>query len=225
MKGRLIVIEGLDGSGKHTQAMRLRDILAARGMKVEMLSYPDYESESSGPVKMYLAGKFGSHPDDVDCYAASVLYAVDRFASYRAKWKKDYEEGTWFICDRYTTSNEVFQTSKLPKEKWDGYIRWVEDFEYRLMGIPRPDTVFFLNMSEECSGKLMEKRYSGDESRKDIHEKDVGYQKRSREAALYCAQHLGWIDIKCDDENGDILPVETISERMIAAVDATAANL
>ena len=135
MNGKLIVIEGLDGSGKATQSGLLFEELRKQGRRVRKLSFPDYGSLSSGPVRMDLNGEFGDHPDDVDSYAASVLYAVDRFANYRSEWKKEYENGTVFVCDRYTTSNEVFQTGKLPESQWDSYLSWLEDFEYRLTRI------------------------------------------------------------------------------------------
>ena len=126
MSGKLIVIEGLDGSGKATQSRLLYEELQKRGLQVGKLSFPDYDSPSSGPVRMYLNGEFGDDPDDVDCYSTSVLFAVDRFCSYRSSWKKQYDEGTVFVCDRYTTSNEVFQISKLPSDEWDRYIKWLE---------------------------------------------------------------------------------------------------
>ena len=214
----MIVIEGLDGSGKATQTRLLCDELERRGLNVGKLSFPDYDSLSSGPVRMYLNGEFGDSPDDVDCYSTSVLFAVDRFCSYRASWKKEYEEGKIFICDRYTTSNEVFQISKLPETEWDSYIKWLESFEYGLLGIPKPDCVLFLNMSEECSARLISKRYGGDESKKDIHERDEEFQKRSREAALYCADALGWTDIICD-RDGHLLSVEEIHEMIMKALE------
>lgn len=217
MNGKLIVIEGLDGSGKATQTQLLTQALKAQGKEVRSLSFPDYDSPSSGPVKMYLQGAFGDHPDDVDCYATSVLYAVDRFCSYRSDWKKDYENGTVFVLDRYVTSNAVFQTSKLQPDQWDRYLDWLQDFEYRLMGIPAPDLVLFLNMSEECSASLLNKRYHGDEECKDIHEKDEAYQRRSREAALYCAHRLGWVPIDCDSD-GILLSIEEIHQKVMRAV-------
>lgn len=218
MKGKLIVIEGLDGSGKATQSQLLYDELISQGKKVVKLSFPVYESPSSGPVRMYLNGEFGTDPDDVDCYATSVLFAVDRFCSYRSSWKREYEEGTVFVCDRYTTSNEVFQISKLPRNKWDNYIQWLEGFEYKMLGIPSPDCVLFLNMSEECSAQLLKKRYNGDESKKDIHERDEEFQKRSREAALYCADKLGWKQIYCDD-NGELQTIGQIHCKIMEAVE------
>ncbi len=197
--GRLIVIEGLDGSGKGTQAKLLAEILEKQGKKVKKISFPVYDSDSSALVKMYLAGRFGSKPGDVNAYAASSFYAVDRFASFKADWGKLYNDGYIIVADRYTTSNGVHQCSKLPQEEWNTYMDWLYDFEYNKMGIPRPDKVIYLDMSPEVSQKLLSGRYSGDESKKDIHEKDTDYLAASRRAARFCADHDGWTTIKCDD--------------------------
>lgn len=197
MSGKLIVIEGLDGSGKATQAGLLCQELSDRGYAVRKVSFPDYESNSSALVKMYLAGEFGTDPSDVNAYAASSFYAVDRCASFKKDWGKFYAEGGIIVADRYTTSNAVHQCSKLPKEQWDGYLNWLFSFEYDLMGIPEPDKVIFLRADVDVSQKLMSGRYHGDESKKDIHEKDVGYLRRSQEAAKYCAEKLGWTVVHC----------------------------
>ena len=141
-KGRLFVLEGLDGSGKATQAKLLADHLAGSGRRVMEVTFPDYESDSSALVKMYLSGQFGSRPDDVNPYAASSFYAVDRYASYKTKWGSFYEAGGIVIADRYTTSNAVHQCSKLPPDQWDGFLRWAFEYEYQLLGLPAPDAVF-----------------------------------------------------------------------------------
>ena len=141
-KGRLLVIEGLDGSGKATQAKLLAAHLAESGRRVMEITFPDYESDSSALVKMYLSGRFGDKPDDVNPYAASSFYAVDRYASYKTKWGSFYEAGGIVIADRYTTSNAVHQCSKLPPEQWNDFLRWAVYYEYRLLGLPAPDAVF-----------------------------------------------------------------------------------
>ena len=141
-KGRLLVLEGLDGSGKATQAKLLAAHLAGSGRRVMEVTFPDYESDSSALVKMYLSGQFGSRPDDVNPYAASSFYAVDRYASYKTKWGSFYEAGGIVIADRYTTSNAVHQCSKLPPDQWDGFLRWAFEYEYQLLGLPAPDAVF-----------------------------------------------------------------------------------
>ena len=199
MSGKLIVIEGLDGSGKATQSDLLYEALLAQGNQVRKITFPDYNSDSSALVKMYLAGNFGNNPDDVNAYAASSFYAVDRFASYKADWGNFYEEGGIIIADRYTTSNAIHQCSKLPREKWDEFLEWLFDFEYKLMGIPAPDVVIYLQVDPVVSQKLMTGRYHGDESKKDIHESNLEYLARSRQAAEYCAKELGWVCIQCTE--------------------------
>ena len=214
--GKLIVIEGLDGSGKGTQAQLLFDRLVKEGRKVKKINFPVYSSDSSALVRMYLAGQFGSRPGDVNAYAASSFYAVDRFASFKADWGKDYSDDYIIIADRYTTSNGVHQCSKLPEDEWNSFMDWLYDFEYKKMGIPSPDTVIYLDMSPRVSQKLLTSRYSGDESKKDIHEKDKEYLDRSRQAARFCAEHDGWKTVKCD--NGETpYSVEEIS---VAVYDA-----
>jgi len=215
--GKLIVIEGLDGSGKGTQAQILYDTLEKQGRKVKKLSFPVYSSDSSALVRMYLAGQFGSKPGDVNAYAASSFYAVDRFASYKSDWEKLYKDDYIIIADRYTTSNGVHQCSKLPDEEWESFMDWLYDFEYSKMGIPSPDMVIYLNMSPEVSQKLLSGRYRGDEDKKDIHEKDMEYLARSRKAAAFCARHDKWVTIKCD--NG-IQPftIEEISQQIFDTV-------
>lgn len=193
----LMVIEGLDGSGKATQAKLLCEYLSAQKIPVRKVSFPDYASDSSALVKMYLSGTFGDKPGDVNAYAASSFYAVDRYASFKKDWGKFYGEGGVIVADRYTTSNAIHQCSKLDREQWDEYLEWLFHFEYELLGIPAPDVVIYLKVDPEVSQKLMTGRYHGDESRKDIHEKDLLYLRRSREAAEYCCGKLGWKSVEC----------------------------
>ncbi len=215
MNGKLIVIEGLDGSGKATQSKLLLESLISKGIECEALSFPCYDEEYSALVRMYLGGRFGDKPGDVNCYAASVFYAVDRYASYKTSWREGYENGTVYVADRYTTSNAVYQTSKLPESEWDGFLDWLSDFEYNKLGIPKPDGVIYLDVAPEVSEALMSKRYAGDETKKDIHEKDIEYQHRSRKAAKYCAEKLGWHVIECGKDKV-MRSVEDIFRELVA---------
>ncbi len=217
MKGKLIVIEGLDGSGKSTQEELLRQRLSEIGVKVNFIKLPNYDDPACEPVKMYLAGRFGSKPEDVNAYAASAFFAVDRYVSYNCYWKKDYQNGEVFLADRYTTSNAYHQLTKTDKNDWDSYLEWLEDFEYNKMGIPKPDAVIYLDMPIEVSQKLMTSRYKGDESKKDIHEKNIEYLNNCRVAADYACRKLGWKRINCS-ENGEPLPIEKISDSVLKAV-------
>lgn len=215
--GKLIVIEGLDGSGKGTQAAELVKNLEARGMPVRKVSFPDYASDSSALVKMYLSGQFGKDPQDVNAYAASTFFAVDRFASFKRDWGSFYQGGGIVVADRYTTSNAVHQCSKLPQEQWDAFLAWLFDFEYHLLGIPSPDLVVYLSVDPAVSQRLMTGRYQGDESKKDIHEGNLAYLRRSRLAAEYCSRRLGWQEIECC-RNGQMRSVEAIQSDILALV-------
>lgn len=197
--GKLIVIEGLDGSGKSTQIERLTNRLTESGLKIKKIKLPDYDSECCAPVKKYLNGDFGKNPEDVNAYAASSFYAVDRFANYKTKWKKDYDSGTVILADRYTTSNAYHQATKLPADKWDSYFDWLQDFEYEKIGIPKPDVVIYLDMPIEISQRMMSERYKGDESQKDIHEANIDYLLKCRVAAKRAAEVMGWVVIDCAD--------------------------
>lgn len=214
---RLIVLDGLDGSGKSTQLDRLNGYFAEKGIHYKQISFPDYEQPSSALVTMYLNGEFGGSADAVNAYAASSFYAVDRYASYQKFWRDAYEEGTLILAARYTTSNAIHQMGKLPKEEWDGYLAWLCEYEYEKLGLPRPDTVLFLDMPLDISQKLLSGRYGGDEQKKDIHERDLTYLKHCRESALYAAQKLGWQVITCG-ENGEPLSPDVITARLIEAI-------
>ena len=193
---KLIVIEGLDGSGKATQAQLLYSNLVLKHKRVRKVSFPDYDSPSSALVKMYLNGEFGEQPDDVNAYAASSFYAVDRYASFKKNWKEDWEKGI-IIADRYTTSNAIHQCSKLPRQEWNRYLDWLFEYEYRLLGIPCPSLILYLKVDPSVSQQLLSVRYDGDEKKKDVHEKNYAYMLKCREAADYCADQLGWTVIEC----------------------------
>lgn len=214
--GKLIVIEGLDGCGKSTQLSLLPEQLAKHGIDSRSVSFPDYESKSSELVKMYLSGELGAKPGDVNAYAASVFYAADRFVSYKTGWGDFYRNGGVVIAGRYTTANAVHQCSKLPPEKWNGFLDWLYDFEYCKIGIPKPDLVIFLDMPVEVSQRLLAHRYNGDVSKKDIHENDIEYLAACRRAALYTAEYSGWLTVSCA-KNGVPLSIEEISNAITQA--------
>lgn len=197
--GKLIVIDGLDGSGKTTQFELIQSKLAEQGREVRAISFPEYDKPSSALVKMYLNGIFSDNADDVNAYAASSFYAVDRYASYKLYWEDDYKSEKIVLAGRYVSSNAIHQMVKLPEEKWDEYLDWLLDYEYERMAIPRADKVIFLDMPVEISQKLLSQRYSGDETKKDIHEANVNYLIRCRASALYAAKRLGWAVIPCSD--------------------------
>ena len=197
MPGRLIVLEGLDGSGKATQAERLTAALKERGYPVRKLSFPDYASDSSALVRMYLRGDFGTDPDAVSPWAASLFFTVDRCAGMLRDWGSFYDDGGILIADRYTTSNAVHQCCKLPEQEWDEYLDWLFSLEYRRIRLPEPDLVLYLHLPADEAERLVGSRYHGDETKKDIHERDDAYLRSARRAAEYCAARCGWTTVDC----------------------------
>lgn len=212
--GKLIIIEGLDGCGKSTQTALLEKYFQNENINYKKIKLPDYESKSSALVKMYLGGEFGENADDVNAYAAGAFYAVDRFASYKLDWGKDYEAGTLILADRYATSNSIYQMEKIDEAKWDEYLDWSADFEYNKIGIPKPDLVIFLDMPVEVSQKLMTSRYNGDEGKKDVHEANVEFLNNCRKSALYTAKKQGWAVIPCSDGENP-LPIDEIHNTIL----------
>ncbi len=213
--GKLIVIEGLDGSGKSTQLELLPQNLKKAGIDSRSVSFPDYDSNSSALVKMYLGGEFGKKPGDVNAYAASLFYAVDRFASYKTNWGEYYNQNGVIVSGRYTTSNAVHQTSKMDEGEWKGFLDWLYDLEYNKVGIPKPDKVIFLDMPIEVSQKLLSGRYQGDEAKKDIHESDTTYLDKCRKAAMFTAKYSGWTIIPCA-KDGEPRNIEDIANDVLA---------
>lgn len=217
MNGKLIVIEGLDGSGKATQAQLLAETLTRESAAVRQLSFPCYEQEWSALARLYLNGEFGARPGDVNSYAASVFFAVDRYASFKKDWQADYAAGAVLVADRYTTSNAIYQAAKLPQADWDGYLDWLFDFEYRLLGIPAPDAVLYLDMPPALSRRLLDHRYHGAADKRDIHERDLAFQQAGRESALYCAKRQGWRVITCGQGEDARAPGDIAAEILKAA--------
>ena len=210
----LVVIEGVDGSGKQTQAQMLYDRLS-ENYTIRRLTFPNYESDTSALVKMYLGGEFGTKPESVNAYASSSFYAVDRIGGFLKDWSKDYNRGDFILCDRYTTSNAVHQAGKLQGEEKDKYLDWLFDYEYNLLGLPKPDLVVFLDVPPEVSRELMKNRSNKitGESEKDIHESDSDYLTKSYNNALYVAQKCGWQVIKCV-KDGKLRSIEDINEEI-----------
>lgn len=202
MSAKLIAIEGLDGSGKETQTGLLREALQKKGLKVASVSFPRYGSPSAALVEDYLHGGFGEHASNVNAYAASSFFAMDRFVSYLKEWRNAFEASDVFIADRYTTSNAIHQCSKLPKQQWKAFVDWLLQYEHELLGLPKADVVFYLRLDISSSQQLLAKRYDGDSIKRDVHERDLDYLERSRQAAEWCCDYLNWIPIECVRDGG-----------------------
>ena len=215
--GQLIIFEGLDGSGKGTQTKLTAQRLKEQGRDLRQITFPDYDSESSALVKMYLSGAFGDKPDDVNAYAASSFYAVDRFASYKTDWGEFYREGGLVLSDRYTTSNAVHQGAKLEPPAREAFFQWLYEMEYDRMELPRPDLVIYLDMPTEVTRQLMRKRERETSTTADIHEKDLAYLALCRQTGLEAASYYGWRVISCA-RDGAPRPIKEIHEEIFALV-------
>lgn len=218
--GKLIAIDGVDASGKETQTELLYQRLVKEGYKVRRVSFPAYDRDSSVLVKEYLSGKYGTKPEDVNAYAASLLFAVDRFSSYRTDWEEDYNNETIILADRYVTSNMIHQAGKLAdKNEKPEFINWLYDIEYEKLGIPKPDAVVFLDMPTDFAVQLMANRNNkiSGEAEKDIHENNKEYLEKSYMNAVEIAEMSGWNRVRCV-ENDTILSIEDIHEKVYNSV-------
>ena len=217
--GKLIVIEGTDGSGKSTQFRLLSEHLAQDNVTFKHIVFPRYSEESSALIRMYLGGQFGTKPTDVNAYAASSFYAVDRFASYKMDWGQWYEDGGVVLSDRYTTSNAVHQTSKEPKEKQPAFLHWLYDFEYDKLGLPRPDLTLYLDVPTDFTEKMMRRREQDTNTQADIHEQDLNYLSTCRRTGKAAAEYYGWTVIHCV-KDGAMRSIEDIHEEIYRHVAA-----
>ncbi len=200
---KLIVLEGLDGSGKGTQTKILCEALRAAGKKVRLIDFPMYERDSSYFVRLYLSGALGNNPADTNAYAASMFFAADRYISCRMDWGEDCRDpDAVVIANRYTTANAYHQLAKMDRAVWDTFLEWLWDFEYGKLGIPKPDQVFFLDVPQCLSDANVRKRSGETGQSLDIHEKDHTYLAACRIAALYAAEKCGWTVIPCASSDG-----------------------
>ena len=215
--GKLIVIEGTDGSGKSTQFRLMSEHLQKDQVAFKHLVFPRYSEESSALIRMYLGGQFGTRPTDVNAYAASSFYAVDRYASYKMDWGQWYEEGGLVVSDRYTTSNAVHQASKETGADRDRFLQWLYDFEYSKLGLPRPDLVIYLDVPTDYTEKLLRHREQDTNTKADIHEQDMQYLATCRESGRAAANFYGWKVIQCV-KDGAMRTMEDIHNEIYAAV-------
>ena len=204
--GKLIVLEGIDGSGKSAQYRRLTARFEREGLDYHSIVFPRYDQESSALIRMYLNGDFGSRPDDVNAYASSIFYPVDRYASYMTDWKAYYQSGGVVLSDRYTTSNAVHQGAKLPPEEQPRFFDWLYDLEYVKLGLPRPDLVIFLDVDLATSEARMHRRQLKTGKSGDIHERDTEYLQLCLDTGHRAAAHYGWrvVDFMKDGKEREV---------------------
>lgn len=217
--GKLIVLEGTDGSGKSTQFRLMAQRLTEENIKFHRLVFPRYENDSSALIRMYLGGQFGTKPSDVNAYAASAFYAVDRYASYKQDWEKWYADGGLILSDRYTTSNAVHQASKETGENRDAFLKWLYEFEYDKLGLPRPDLTIYLDVPTDFTEKLMRHREQDTGTKADIHEQDTEYLNTCRRTGRAAAEFYGWTVIDCV-KDGAMRSIEDIHNEIYGHVMA-----
>ena len=211
--GKLIVIEGTDGSGKSTQFQLLTQRLSREGREFRQIVFPQYSEPSSALIRMYLGGEFGSRPGDVNAYAASAFYAVDRYASFKKVWGEYYNGGGLVISDRYTTSNAVHQAGKEPEDSRQSFLKWLYEFEYDHLGLPRPDLTLYLDVPTDFTEKLLRAREQDTHTQADIHEQDTAYLATCRRMGAFAADYYGWTVISCV-RDGKMRPMDDIHEEI-----------
>lgn len=215
MPGKLIVIDGSDASGKHTQTEMLVMRLEAEGHDVKTLDFPQYDSFFGKMVAAYLNGEYGSLKE-VGPEIASLLYALDRF-SQRDRIARWLEDGNHVVLDRFTESNMGYQAAKIKdKETRERFLKWIEELEWRQLNIPKADLVMYLYVPPSISAQLIEgrdkKEYIKD-AEKDIHESDPHYQERVVASYLKLCDERGWTLIECTDQE-KLLTREEIAVRV-----------
>lgn len=215
--GKLIVFEGTDGSGKSTQFALLTKRLAAMQVDFRTIEFPQYSEPSSALIRMYLGGEFGTRPSDVNAYAASTFFAVDRYASYRKVWGEYYQNGGLVLSDRYTTSNAVHQASKMPENEREDFFRWLYELEYRHMELPKPDVVIYLDVPTELTGQNLRRREHDTNTVADIHEQNMEYLRLCRSTGRQAAEYYGWTIVNCA-RDGKMRPIEEIHNEIFALV-------
>lgn len=215
--GKLIVIEGTDGSGKSTQFRLLTQRMSQENIEFQNLVFPQYSEESSALIRMYLGGEFGRAPSDVNAYAASAFYAVDRYASFKKVWGDYYKKGGLILSDRYTTSNAVHQASKEPEDQQESFLKWLYEFEYDKLGLPSPDLTIYLDVPTDFTEKLMRSREAATNTHADIHEQDMQYLSTCRRMGKKAAAYYNWTVVECV-RDGKMRTIEDIHQEIYRLV-------
>ncbi|MCL2163659.1 MAG: deoxynucleoside kinase [Oscillospiraceae bacterium] len=212
----LIVFEGVDSSGKETHSRKVYERLISEGHIARKISFPNYESRAAGAINMYLNGEFGKNPEDVNPFAASTFYAIDRFASFKQYWEAAITSGEIVIADRYTTSNMIHQGAKIKDDAERAeYVEWLCDLEFTRFKLPKPDKVIFLDMPMEFRMELLK-----DRKEKDIHESDAEYMRTAHLCAQKMAKEQSWEQVSIV-KNGKLRTIEDVHNEVYSIVLAT----
>lgn len=224
---KLIVMEGIDGSGKETQSKLLKEHLSQEGFPWYETTFPQYNEESSYFVRQYLSGAYGNHAQDVSAKQASYCYAMDRFHTFRTNRELRQalsDDATTVIADRYTTSNILFQAAKLETaEEMYELIDWICNLEYGDLELPVPDLVIMPHVEIEKNIELLQRRDIAANASKnnmvtDIHEKDFSYLRKVSAASEIIAARMGFKVIDCMDNAGELRTKEDIHEEIYGEV-------
>ena len=212
----LIAIDGIDGSGKGTQTKLTYEFLTGKGLKVDLISFPQYSTFFGSMVGEYLNGGFGTL-EQVDPKLAALLFAMDR---------KDFFDhnslsGDIILCDRYVPSNIGHQAGRVPEEKREDFVRWIETLEFEINRIPRADLSILFDIGVENSAKQVAKKQKRDytDLSHDIHEQDRAYLSGVRDYFLSLGERDGYELINCEDEGGKVYPIPVIFERVKELID------
>lgn len=218
-KGKFIVIEGTDGSGKATQTALLLKALKKKGVKVSTTDFPQYGNPSSYFVEKYLRGEYGT-ADEVGAKKGSIFYALDRFDK-SFEMKKWLKEGRFIVSNRYVSANMGHQTAKIVgNKKRDQFLEWLAELEYEIFQIPKPDKTILLYVPPEVGQKLVDqksKREYTKGKKRDIHEADLDHLKKAAEAYKYVAKKFKWTTIDCAPK-GELLSIEEVHKNILEVV-------
>ncbi|HRU05938.1 MAG TPA: thymidylate kinase [Candidatus Brocadiia bacterium] len=219
MKGKLIVIDGPDGSGKRTQAEILVKRLMSEGRKAELVSFPQYEGSFFGELAgRYLRGEFGP-AEGVSPFPASLAFTMDRWEA-RPRIQAWLDAGVVVVADRYVSSNAGHQAIKVADAgEREAFVRWVERMEYEVLGLPRPDLCVFLHVPWAVAKGLVARKQERNYlkgAREDVHEADDSHLARAEQAYLLMARGAGWRTVECC-EGGRLRSVEEIAGEVWAA--------
>lgn len=217
--GRIIVVEGAcDGIGKSTQYALLEKVLIENGEKVVKHHFPSYETYQGAAVEKYLSGEFGK-PSELSPYFINSLYANDRAVTWYSELKKDYEDGKTILLDRYTTSSLIYQAALIKDlEERKKFVDYVCDFEYKKLGIGKPDIVIFLCAPFDLVTEMREARKVNEGIGNDVHERDLLFMKKVYDNAVFLANYLGWDVIECN-KSDKMKGIEEIHNEIVARLN------
>ena len=215
MKGKLIVFEGSDGSGKATQVELLRAFFEKKNYPHIAFDFPRYqETFHARTIAKYLSGEYGD-PTKQNPYLVSLAYALDRL-TVREEIYYALNDGKIVLANRYVSSNKAHQGAKLPAKKRRDFFVWLDELEYDVNKIPREDLVIMLYIPPEVSIRLLRRRQRVTGSKPDLHEENRRYQKEVERVYLQLTASPHWVKVDCVDKKGTLLTKETIHKKVLA---------